>query len=266
MTSFTTERIKVNQLRVDERVQRDGLKETSVRAMVKDFNEGAMGIITVSRRPNDGDYIIDGWHRTETVRRRTDNEGDVLCHVYEGLSLAEEAILFLELNAKTAVTLMDKFKARLTAEDPTARAIDEMVRYYGWTVSPIPANGNVNAIGSLERIYTLSLKVEAEPNLVQFVFLVISRAWDIDRNGAAAVIMDAIARIAAEYTASLDVDRLIKTLGETKGGPQGLLTRARTMAHARGGKVSMAVAELVVEEYNKGLGSKNKLTSWRHRS
>lgn len=266
-TTYTVETLKVGDLEVDHRVQREGLKVKKVEEIYRNYNDDAVGVITVSRRTDRGLYIIDGWHRVEVIRRLTDNAGEIECHVFEGLTVAEEALMFLALNFSEKVTLLDKFKVRLTAGDPVALAIDEMVSYYGWKISSSPANAHVNAVGVLERLYNLSVKIEAEPNLVQGVFLVISRAWGIERYASQAVILEGLGRLMAEHGSKLEVDRLVESLASYKGGPQTLHAEAGRLAAIRKGKVSMAVAELITEEYNRGLKTdRRKLDPWRARS
>lgn len=268
---FTVERVKVADLEIDRRVQRDNLKTKKVEDMVRNFNPAALGVIHVSRRDpgrGSGLYVIDGWHRYETVRRVTDNAGEMDAHVYEGLSLADEAVMFLELNNAERVTLHDKYRARLVAEEPRAVFIDQEVQKYGWVVSGVPSKGNINAVAALMRLYDLSVKVEAEPNLIQAVLLVITRAWGLDRHGAQASILEGLGRLLSEHGDRINYDALIDRLQNYRGGPQGLLTEARTFAHSRAIRVSMAVADIITEAYNKGRkqGSKTTLPPWRYRS
>lgn len=261
---YTVEELKVSDLQVDHRVQREQLKLKRIEDMKKNFNLNALGVITVSRRADRGLYIIDGWHRTETVRQLTDNVGTVTCHVFEGLTVVEEALMFLDLNFAEKPNVMDKFRVRLEAGDETAVLIDNMVRAFDWRIKSAPSDGNVQAIQTLERLNQLSLKIEAEPNLVHVVLMVITRAWGHDRFGAQAVVMEGIGRLFAEHSSRIDVARLIEKLKSFKGGPRSLHTSATESARLRGLRVPMAVADIITEAYNKG-PYKAKLPVWRHR-
>lgn len=262
---YTVEELKVGDLQVDRRVQREALKPRTIEGIKAKFNPDALGVIHVSRRTDRGLYIIDGWHRTEAVRQLTDNQGTMTSHVYEGLTVPEEALMFLDLNAGRQPNVMDKFKVRLAAEDEAAVAIDTMARAYGWVVSPTPGAGNIQAVQTLERIYNLSLKLGAEPNLVQLVLMIITRAWGTERDGVQAVLMEGIARLVAVHGSRINVDRLIDKLKNFKGGPSTLHRSASESARHRGLKVPMAVADIITEAYNKG-PYKDKLPVWRHRS
>lgn len=261
--TYKIEVLKVSDLQVDPRVQRDGLRVRKVQEIDKKFNPGALGVLVVSRRRDRGVYIIDGWHRHEVLRRKGIEE--VTCHVFEGLTVPEEALMFLDLNYADQPTLLEKYKARITAEDEAAVRIDQIVSSRGWKVSPVPTNGNINAVGTLLRLDELSTKVEADPHLIDVTLLVITRAWGIDRHGSQSVILEGIGRVLAEYGDKVNINVLIEKLRDRPGGPATLHAEAAQLASVRKGRVSMAVAELVVEAYNKSRRG-GALPNWRKRS
>lgn len=263
--NFTEEWIPVSELDIDRAVQRSTFDKAKVERFKRNFNPAAMGVITVSRRNRVTMVIIDGMHRTETVRQITTNEGKVLCHVFTGLSLAEEAQMFLDLNAGTQPSVLDKFRVRLTAEDPVAIEIDKMAKAYGWTIINAQGNGTIQCVKTLERIHALSQKIDAEPGLVQTVLMCVTHAWGTDKYGVQAVILEGIGALVAEHAGNIDLDVLQRKLRTYQGGPQGLHTDAVTLASMRRGKVSMAVAERLTDEYNKGRKTKT-LHVWRRRA
>lgn len=268
--TYTVEKLKVADLLVDKRVQRDGLLPSKVDDMVRNFNIDAVGIIHVSRRV-DGDYVIDGWHRKEAVLRVTEGTGEMTAHVYTGLTLPQEADMFLDLNNRTNVRPIEKHKARVTGGDPQALRIENEVRSYGWAVHPIPAPGHVNAVNKLYQLDKLSMNPDGsrkEPSLIQLTFLTITRAWANDRFAGQAVILEGIGRLYDEHGSKIDTDHLVDRLKNYKGGPRKLHQEASQFANTIGGKVSMAVAYLITEAYNKGKqnNAKTALPPWRKRS
>lgn len=263
--NFTEEWIPVAELDIDRAVQRSNFDRAKVERFVRNFNPAALGIITVSRRSQIEQVIIDGMHRTETVRIVTTNEGKVLCHVFHGLTKAEEAQMFLDLNAGTQPSVLDKFRVSITAENETSLAIEKLVQAYGWTITTGRGNGTIQCVKALERIYKKSVKLEAEPNLLQVGLLCITYAWGMNAQGAQAVILEGIAEVAAEYGDQLDITRLREQLRDYPGGPEGLHTDATTMARLRRGRVTMAVAEQLVDTYNKNLKTR-AIHAWRRRS
>jgi hypothetical protein len=263
--AFSVATLKVSELTIDPRVQRTAMKESKVRRIVANFNPAALQVITVSLRKDLSYVILDGAHRTEAVRRLTDNTGTMDCHVLEGLTLQEEAAIFLDLNYSDQPTVIDRFRVSVTAEQETNVRIDGLVHAYGFQVSRAPGNGNINAVNALRQLDDLSRKIEAEPHLIQAVLLVISKAWGNSRFGTQTAILAGLGRLIAEHGSRLSLDTLVEKLKGYKGGPQGLVAGARQLAALRGTKVAMGVAELVTDEYNKGR-TKNALPAWRYRS
>jgi hypothetical protein len=256
--------IAVSDLDTDSRIQRP-LDPNKVGTMVKNFNPDAVGTITVSRRKDRSNIIVDGQHRVEVVRRVTGAMGSVYCRVFTGLTLLQEAMMFLALNNTTKPRYVDKYKVRVTAGDEVAIAINEIVKPYGFAVTGTVGNGNINAVAALERVYKLSQEIEADPNLVQLTVLVINSAWGQDRHGVQGPIMEGIGRFLGEYGSSIELDRLIDVLKNWRGGPEGLTVQMRTWKSAKKVRAPMAVADIITDAYNVGLRAR-KLPSWRKRS
>lgn len=260
---YTEEWIPVRDLQVDPRIQRDHLDMKKVDRFVRNFSEGALGVVTVSRRNAVTNVIIDGWHRREVVHRVKGDDGVILCHVYHDLTLAEEAQKFLELNDGNRPSVIDKFRVRITAGDEVATRINEIVSGYGWRISVGAKRGNIQCAGTLEKIYYRSVAAERDPNVLADAILVVTRAWDLDCDGVHASLLEGLALFLEEYRgAGLDLPDLINRLRTYAGGPAVLLSNSRHLAALRNGRTVMAVAEQLVETYNTGKKTK-KLTAWR---
>lgn len=263
---FTEEWIKVGELEVDPTIQRDHLDINKINRMVAAYNPAALGVVTVSKRNKVTKIILDGMHRRETVSRVTDNTGELLCHVFVNLTRAQEAQMFLDLNAGVPVSLLDKFKVRLVAEDPIALEIDRLTKAYGWTIGNSNKVGCIQCVGTVEKIYRTSLKAEAEPNYLQVALLLVTHAWGNDKDGVQAAVLDGLASVAAEYGSDLDIGILERKLKTYPGGPLGLHTDGGQLAALKNGRVAMGVAEQVVDWYNKGARKNRELHQWRRRS
>jgi hypothetical protein len=264
---FTTEMLPVKELEIDPKIQREFHSPRKVEDIIKRFNPAALGIVTISRRNRVSNIIIDGWHRWSAVRALTDNNGEMLCNVFEGLSIEEEAQLFLDLNAGTQPNVMDKFRQRLITGDEVAVAMDKTTKYYGWVIQRASGNGTLQCVQAIERVYRKSAANDDEPNVLQEVVMVLNRAWGNDKNAGSAVIIEALAAFLAEYGSKVDMDRLYERLSEYPGGPSALLTDSQTIAAARRMRVPMAVADQITDHYNRnprGAGLKTKaLPAWR---
>lgn len=267
MTKYSEEELSVSELGIDHRVQRAMVDMNKVQSIVSNYNADAIGIITVSRREDGTQIVLDGWHRTEAMRRITDNQGTIHARVFEGLTLQEEASMFLALNTTNQPKLYDRWKVRVTEGDPVAVQATETLRHFGWKPNNQMVDGTMCAIGSLERIFLLSEKAQVEPNLVHAVIMVITKAWGHNRYGVVAPIFEGIGRLIAEHGSKLDLGHLVSVLKEYKGGPQTLHQEARVLGGLRNIRISMAVADQLTERYNKGKkAEKNQLPQWRLRS
>jgi hypothetical protein len=260
---FKEERLSVASLQVDPRVQRP-LNPRRVEAMLATYNPAGLGVISVSRRNAVTDVIIDGQHRREVILRANDGGGEALCHVYEGLTLAEEAKLFLLLNNASKPTLIAKHLVGVTAGDPLAVEIERLVKEYGWAVSEQAGPATITAIGSLQKIVRFSERVEADPHLLSMALLAVTRAWGTQHAGVRGVILEGIAAIFHEYKDRVDLDRLVNKMKGFEDGPQGLHDRAQFYSKQEKITMPMAVARLLVAQYNVGAKSK-ALETWRRR-
>lgn len=263
---FTEEWIPVGDLEVDPEVQRHHLDYKKVERIKRFFNPGAVGLITVSRRNRVTNIVLDGMHRKTVVAELTDGAGKMLARVFTGLSRAEEAQMFLDLNYGNQPNVLDKFRMRIIAGDQVAIQIADLVRAYGWTIAYNNTDGNLQAVKSLERIYTNSVRLERDPNILQLTMLVVTRAWGLERAGGQAVILDGLAAFLSEHTSLVDLDSLAKRLKNYKGGPSAFHVNATALAQLKTIRVSMAVADLLTDLYNSGRSDRNSLPPWRRRS
>lgn len=256
--------LRVSDLVIDTDVQRTAFDEKRVVKIVAEFNPAAVGTLVVSQREDGALVIIDGWHRWEAVRRLTDNAGEVFCEVHTGLTLAQEAQLFLDKNNTNQPKILDKFRVRTTGGDKFATEIRDILRSYHWDIGPVVSKGTVNAVGALEKIHAISKAKESDPPLLQLVFLTINNAWGQDRYGGQAHIIVGLGSLYAEHGSLIDVDRLVSVLKTWKGGPEGLVANAKASASLHGMRVAYALANLITERYNKNLRGR-ALPNWRLR-
>src|SRR5262245_20113579 len=87
------EEIFAAELRTHHRVQRT-FDSRWANKLVEDWQTLHVGVILVSRRADGTMYIIDGQHRVY-VALLMDPTAIMYCVVYEGLSIEEEALVFL---------------------------------------------------------------------------------------------------------------------------------------------------------------------------
>lgn len=263
--------MKLDELEVDRKIQRATQKPAQIAHLVKNWNENAVGVITVSHRDNGANVVVDGDHRREAKTRLSLNgekiyrPGEIFCEVFTGLTHEQEGKLFLDRNRGNQPNVIDKYNVGVEIDEDQPARIDRIVHSRGFTVDGQAANGHINAIRVLRQIDDMSMRAEAEPHLLDLTLLVIGRAWGNDRYGVQAANLLAIARMLFEYGDKINLDDLVDKMHNYRGGPSGLIAGARQVANVQNRKVAMAVAEILVNAYNKNK-SRNMLPAWRHRT
>lgn len=145
------QRLPLDKLIVDSAYQR-GLDERRVDKIVDEFDPALLGTLEVSHR-NGKSAIFDGQHRFAALKKL--GAKDAPCIVHKGLSVPDEAMLFVRLQTqRKALRPLDRFKARMAAGEEKALEIHKCVQKYGYTIAE--GGGTQSYIGSvaaLDRIY-----------------------------------------------------------------------------------------------------------------
>lgn len=133
-------------LTVDPEVQRQ-LDPRRVSKIAADWDDLMVGVLTVSHRVRpvllagheqtdpDSYVVLDGQTRLEAFRAVAGTPattGTLICEVYEGLSRAEEADIFLKHNDRKAVHTRDAFRLAYTAGQDWAVQITEVLAANGY--------------------------------------------------------------------------------------------------------------------------------------
>lgn len=243
---ITYERINIDKLKIDPKVQRllDVRKISKMAA--KGFDPVKLGVIVVCRRNNGDVYISDGQHRVAFAASEGYDE-PLMCEVHHGLTLAQEADLFLGLNDQSNPTALTKFLVSVVRGDDDSTGIDSIVHSHGWEVAA-GASG-IAAIDTVEWIYrSVGLAGESGADILDQVLTVITRAWGYDVKGVHASILKGTAQLYLRFGSSVDSEKLIVEL--QKHSPVELLGKARQLQAAQGGTLPAAYAKVLVGLHN----------------
>lgn len=243
----------IAELFADHTYQRE-LDEARVTKMAAAFNIALVGIIEVSARP-DGRYaILDGQHRWATVRDVSfadASERHLACRVHVGLSHAEEAALYHQLNTtRRQLTGWDRWLARRGAGDPVVADIESCLAGHGLIVS-MRGGGNVfRSTRAAEHVVGLG----GIPLLAE-VIAVIRAAYPDDQSGLDGSIVHGLGHVLDNYTREeLDLERLIAALAGIV--PRQLTARASATRELHQGTLDRLVGHVVVERYNASKGTR----------
>jgi hypothetical protein len=121
--------IAISKIYVDHTYQQ-ALDENWVEYLFNNWNPIAAGSLLLSHHESDGSYATpDGQHRLVVMRKKGIRTWP--CEVHYGLTLQQEAELFLSRNDRKVVAPISKFIAQVQAKYPTALEIKEILRKNG---------------------------------------------------------------------------------------------------------------------------------------
>jgi hypothetical protein len=265
------EDIDVKDLEIDPAVQRPE-DRTKINRLAKNFTPSGLGTITVSRRIKPiRNIVLDGQTRLRVVEKVGAEHGvtSLRTEVFEKLTHAQEAALFVTLNDNTKAKATERFRMAVEAGEPVSVAISGLLSSYGFVLATYPSNKAVSAVDVMRRIYERSERQDLEPNTLQLVLLTIDRAWGGATEYAnKGIMMDALAAVYDEYGDQIVVAEFIDRLRDQK--PQVLIHDGQQQATYKKVKPTMGLAEVLVGVYNtdargRRRTGKSRLWDWGRR-
>ena len=252
--SDTIEWLTVSEITADRRVNTRPVDTAWVDKKIKEgFDPSRIGVPIVSRRKDGTQVWLDGQNRSELMRRAGWGDQKIQCRVFTGLTVAEEADLFLGHNDNRQVKVVYKFLARVTSGDEDAVAINAIVQSFGWKIHDQIGGKSITAVKSLERIFHGDRHTDdtmAPGRALQRTLRVVTEAWGYKSEAVNGDVLLGIGSIFNRFGDVVDLKILVKKLAEFPAGPSGLLGKARGLRQYQGGTVAHCVAETVVNAYN----------------
>lgn len=241
----------------DERVQR-ALSEGHARRLAQNLNIDALGTIIVSKRPSGEMVVLDGAHRVTALMMNGLGEYCVPCIIHHGLSLADEARLFLSYNYKLTVNPIEKFRVAVQAEDPTAVRLDKLIRKHGFIVA-MGSSHALLCVHALTDVYEGGRgSTKVYPQVVDDTLRIIADAWGTEHTAIKEVVLG-IGHLLHRYP-DIDQQRLVKQLAQVKNGAQGVSARVHYHREMKAvNTVREGAIKTVKDIYNEGLHKARKL-------
>ena len=152
-TTVRFAKIKPSETFIDYRYQRE-LDQRRVKAMTEAYDPHRVGVPVVSKRTDGTSAVADGQHRLAAATAAGHADVPLLMEIHEGLTLAQEAGLFLQLNGgRTAVGAIDKYKARLEHQEPVAMEIRDILHRQKCKIVRGRQRYGVSAVEAVEYAY-----------------------------------------------------------------------------------------------------------------
>lgn len=243
--------VNLDDLTIDPAVQRrEGLNQGKINKIVAEWDPMALGTLTVSQRTAGTLVLLDGAHRCAAARR-VGYTAHLPADIITGLTLQDEARLFLLLNTTTTPSAITKHLVSVVKGEPEAVEIDAILTAHGWKVAVSSEPGHIVAVSALERVYRNgggSLADGRHPDVFERVIEIITAAWEHDTKGMASSMLLALAQLIGRFGPSVDTKKLVTEMQATRPGI--VIGRGRTLRDAQGGTVPAALAKILAGMHN----------------
>ena len=187
------------------------------------------------------------------------------CDVRYGLTQAQEAGLFVKLNNSAKPHYYHRFLRRVTAGDPVATTVRAIAAEAGFQISDQRADGHINAVAAMERIYLGSGSARAtgpHPEVLAGTLHVLSAAFGHTADAVNGQLIEGVGLLLTHYGPALDRNNLICRLSKIGGGANGLLARAKGIRDLKNTTVPRCVATVCIDVYNHSKRSR-RLDDWK---
>jgi hypothetical protein len=259
MPSRLVKPLRADTLHVDPNVQRS-INMNRAKNMGDELNEDALGVLTVSHRADGKYYIVDGQHRHGAVISAGRTDMMLLCHIYQGMSLEEEAALFRVLNTAQKPSPIDLFRVRLVEGDPAARDIAKIIAKHNFTVAHYDASHRFSAVVAANQLYMMNA------DRFEDAVDVLLESWPQAPEALRGEMLKGMFSVLERYYGIISTSALVNKLKRYPGGaPRFHMDAKGAYASAREMHLSDHVATKIVNVYNKGNRS-NLLQKWDGRA
>lgn len=251
--------VAIADMQIAPAAQREYSSDQAIKIAGK-FNWESFQIPVVNYR-NGIPRIVDGQHRVAAAKMKGYEDAKVRCLCYENLTEAEEAELFLQLNDRRAVKILDKFRIGVTAKREEELAITRVVESCGLRVSSNYGEGAIRATATLRTIYRGG---DNGPEVLRRALIIIRDAYGTV--GFEAIVIGGMGLVCRRYFDELDNAGVIEKLANARGGLKGLTNRAMQLKMQTGAQKAHCVAAAIVDILNSGQGGYKLTQYWNTRS
>lgn len=238
--------LDVHELFVDDSYQRP-LDEGRARAMAEQWDRKLAGVVEVSDRGPGSRVryaVIDGQHRWAAAKLRVPIPV-MVASVHEGLSVAQEAVLFDRLNRqRRRPSTWDHWRARKRSGDQVVMVIEAVVKQHNLFIDCAPREGNVRCTATLEKLSSLG-----GTELLDATLGMLTNVWDTRLDAFDAPIVHGLGLVLHHLRGRIDMERLADTLLGSL--PIQLKTMAHELAATTSGTAPVRVAIAIMVAYNR---------------
>lgn len=249
--------VPINQMRTPPAlVTQRRFRQAHGDALAANLDLNKLGLPVVNHRQNIY-WICDGQHRIYALRQNGFKDELLDCQVFDDLTDAEMADIFLGLDDRRAVSPYDKFHIACTAGHLRELDIQRTVETQGLKISQTKSDDSIAAIGATGKVYDLS-----GPVVLGQTLRTIKAGFSGDPHAFDASVIECVGLIFNRYNGKTNEKDLAARLAELPNGVRGLLRRAEAQRQRTGNQKAQCVAATAVDIYNKGVERSKRLPSW----
>lgn len=231
------------------------------------FDWNFLGTVSVSEREDGSRIAVDGQHRLALVDAIGEPGVDMKCEVFIGLTLAQEAALFIGLNASRTVRAVSLFLAQVTMGDPLCTEVLQIVRDCSWDITTTQTRGSLGCVKALTRIHSADIARNTAggftPRALRDTLTLITTAWKQHEQSGHESLITGLGTVMVRdgqvihddvTTGITGMDRLLGVLEKSGPDPSGLLQTAKAFQGTRIPQVSLpkAISQVVSNSWNFG--------------
>lgn len=235
-------------LYIDHEHYQRPLIPTSVDALCAEFDARAAGIFAVNLRENNVIALVDGQHRMQAARRLGYRTWPA--YAYTGLSIREEAALFLRLQSlRRQHSAFGKWRAHIAAGSSAHITMESIVASFGFRVDVPSKNPRViSCPDTLLIIAGKNQRREIVPDRVRVVLDFIVACWPSDPLGLNTRTLLGVDHFLRKYAARLD---MVVVQAKFRMCPlDAIHRRALTIRDANRTNMTRAVSIALQQEYD----------------
>ncbi|MDD5304428.1 MAG: hypothetical protein PHS14_15125 [Elusimicrobia bacterium] len=239
--------LPLNRLEVHPTIQRR-FDEARAQRLAEKFDPDFFGEIAVIKR-NGAYLVVDGQHRKWAATKALGADQLVPCRVYDGAAMDTPrlAAVFVGLNDAKKLQPIDLYKQRCRAGDQAALGIKGVLAKFGLVIDQTRKPGVVQSVTACFSVY----RAGAGAVLFTRTIALLHTAWDGKPDAYHHSLIRGTALVLEHYGSGID-DKALAHKMSSEGEPDGFLGMARTIAKATPCSVDRAMAQRIVNLYNKG--------------
>src|SRR3990167_900048 len=238
-------------LRIHPTAQRDGVIKSKLAKIERDLDLDAIGTLHVVEYAINGEtakWVIDGQHRLLALLASGMGDWEVRIEVHVDVKDdARASQLFLELNERTSVQPLERFRNELQSGEPMAVNISALANRHGFQISSSSQEGTLACPVALKKVYSLDGGESLDKTLGTIV-----SAWGHTMAAREGKLIEGLGLLFHRNNGAVDKPVLTTKLAKFPGGPAGLIGSAKGLAEYKKVSLSRCIAEVMTDTYNKG--------------